>query len=307
MYYSHGLTQKEVAEQLNLSRTTVIRLLDEAVKRGEVRFWIEEGEGECVELAVQLERVLNLDEAIVVPAVDLEQGPRSIGLALGKFLSEAIPDNVTVGVGCGRTLTASLASFRPPRLDGVKIVSLLGGAVETRFTNSVDYTWRLASALGAECYLFPAPLIVDSSATKRSLVEDCGLDRLYALAENLDIVVLSVGDIGPAGTSLARNVLTPTQLDELVALGCVGDVLCNFFDKNGDAVPHPIYDRVMSIGVDQLSRAGHVVIASGGAARAKAMLAAIRRIGCNTLVTDEPAARALIALAGRSALTPAHE
>jgi DNA-binding transcriptional regulator LsrR (DeoR family) len=38
MYYSYGLTQKDVAEQLDLSRTTVIRLLDEAVKRGEVRF-----------------------------------------------------------------------------------------------------------------------------------------------------------------------------------------------------------------------------------------------------------------------------
>jgi len=40
LYYNEGLTQKDVAEQLGISRTTVIRLLDEAMKRSEVQIWI---------------------------------------------------------------------------------------------------------------------------------------------------------------------------------------------------------------------------------------------------------------------------
>jgi DNA-binding transcriptional regulator LsrR (DeoR family) len=48
LYYNHGLTQKDVAEQLGIGRTTVISLLDEALKRGEVRIWIEEGEASCM-------------------------------------------------------------------------------------------------------------------------------------------------------------------------------------------------------------------------------------------------------------------
>ncbi|MEP0323573.1 MAG: sugar-binding transcriptional regulator, partial [Bauldia litoralis] len=39
-------------------------------------------------------------------------------------------------------------------------------------------------------------------------------------------------------------------------------------------------------------------VAGGGAARATAIRAAIRRVGCNTLVTDEGAARALLEGAG---------
>ena len=297
LYYNHGLTQKDVAEQLGVSRTTIIRLLDEALKRGEVRIWIEEGEARSMKLAVELERALRLDEAIVVPeARGAEQTAKSVGLALGKFLSEAISDNMTIGVGWGRTLTASLASFRPPRHGGVKVLSLLGGAIDTHFTNPVEYTWRLASQLDAECYLFPAPLIVDSLDTKQTLMRKCGLDRLNQIARNLDLAVVSVGDIGPKGSSLARQLILEAELTELVALGCIGDLMCNFLDANGAAVRHPLNERVMSIDLDTLAKAGHIVIACGGAHRAGAIGAAIKRIGCNTLVTDEGAARAILAM-----------
>ncbi|MFT4165029.1 MAG: sugar-binding transcriptional regulator [Microlunatus sp.] len=298
LYYNHGLTQKEVAEQLGIGRSTVIRLLDEALKRGEVRIWIEEGEAQCVELSVKLERSLKLDEVIVVPeARGAEQTAKSVGLALGKFLTEAITDNMIIGVGWGRTLTASLASFRPTRLGGVRVMSLLGGAVETHFSNPVEYSWRLASQLGAECYLFPAPLIVDSIDTKQRLVEKCGLDKLYSLAQSLDLAIVSVGDIGPKGTSLANQLMTSAEREELIANGCIGDVLCNFLGKDGRSIDHSINERVMSIDLDTLSKAKHIVMACGGIGRADAIWAAIKRLGCNTLVTDEAAGRALLAKA----------
>jgi DNA-binding transcriptional regulator LsrR (DeoR family) len=51
----------------------------------------------------------------------------------------------------------------------------------------------------------------------------------------------------------------------------------------------------MSVDLEDLKKASHVVLACGGAHRAAAIRAAIRRVGCNTLVTDEGAARALLA------------
>jgi DNA-binding transcriptional regulator LsrR (DeoR family) len=179
----------------------------------------------------------------------------------------------------------------------VKVLSLLGGAVETRFANPVEFSWRLASALNAECYLFPAPLVVDSAETKQRLIQSCGLDKLYAMAEHLDLAVISAGDISAQSTSLVRHLISPSEHDELVALGCVGDVMCHFFDAEGRQVPHPVNDRIMSIGLEAVRKAGHLVLASGGAVRAKAILASIRNLGCNTLVTDEAAARHVLELA----------
>ena len=296
LYHNHGLTQKDVAERLGVSRTTVIRLLDEARRRNEVLIWIDEGERTCVDLAARLEDVFGLDEALVVPeAPSMDQTNTAVGLALGKFLSEAIPNEVTIGVGWGRTLTASLAGFRPGRHHGVKVLSLMGGATEAHFTNPVEFSWRLASQLDAECFLFPAPVIVDSAETKRRLIEFCGLGKLIALADSLDIAVLSVGDIGPEGTSLAKHLMPVDVLGEVVRKGAVADVMCHFLDATGASVPHPVVDCVMSVGIERVTRAKHKVIACGGVWRAIALRAALRRIGCNTLVTDEGAARALLA------------
>jgi len=300
LYYKHAMTQKDVADHLGVSRTTVIRLLAEALDRGEVRIWIDEGEAGCMALAVALERHLKLDEAIVVPeARGAERTANAVGLALGKFLSEAVADGMTVGVGWGRTLTASLASFRPPRRAGVKVLALLGGTVETELANPVEYTWRVASQLGAQCYLFPAPVFVDSSETKRRLLGPCGLSRIDAIAAAMDLAVVSVGDVGPKATSLSNHLVGAKELDELVALGCVGDLLCNFIDADGATVPHPLSRRVMSVDLATLAKAKHIVLACGGAGRAQAIWAAVKRIGCNTLVTDEGAARAMLAAAGR--------
>jgi DNA-binding transcriptional regulator LsrR (DeoR family) len=40
------------------------------------------------------------------------------------------------------------------------------------------------------------------------LIEKCGLDRLVAAAKTLDLAVVSVGDIGPKASSLARHLVT---------------------------------------------------------------------------------------------------
>lgn len=300
LYYNQGLTQKDVAEKLGISRSTVIRMLDEAVKRAEVQIWISEGIDDCVDLAVKLEKAYRLDEAVVVPSPEKPDAgsiARAVGLALGQFLTEVVTDDMTIGVGWGRTMTASLAGFRPPRRQNCKVVSLLGGIVAVHQTNPIDYTWRLASQLGAECYMFLAPLLVDSVATKRALIEQCGLKTLYDLAENLDLAIVSCGDIGPHSTSLSEGFITRETLQELVRRGCVCDTMFNFLDAAGNTIDHPINERVMSIDLDTLKKAKHIVLSSGGAHRAEAIRATIRRIGCNTLITDEGAARQLLRLA----------
>ncbi len=299
LYYNQGLTQKDVAERLGISRSTVIRMLDEAMKRSEVQIWISEGIDTCVELATRLEKLYGLDEAVVVPAPRDDSATAmasAVGLALGQFLSEVVQDDMTIGVGWGRTMTASLSSFRPPRRENCKVVSLLGGIVAVHQTNPIDYTWRFAGQLGAECYMFLAPLLVDSVKTKRALIEQCGLKTIYDLAENLDLAIVSCGDIGPHSTSLSEGFISKAELDRLIAAGCVCDTMFNFLDEDGRSVDHALNERVMSIDLDTLKKARHIVLSSGGAHRAIAIRATIRRIGCNTLITDETAARELLRL-----------
>jgi DNA-binding transcriptional regulator LsrR (DeoR family) len=293
--YHRGLTQSEIAERLKISRSSVIRLLEEVRARAEVQIWIDMPPGELADLAAGLEERFGLERALVVPGDGTaEETAQDVGAALGRFLSEKIAPGMTVGIGWGRTLDAALTSFRAPRMAGVRIVSLLGGVVEVRGLNPMDVAWRMAGALGAECLLFPAPLIVDSAETKRRLLEDCGLNRIVEVARGMDLAVVSCGDIGAAGSSLSQGFLSAEDYRGLVAAGAVCDTMCHFLDSGGASVAHPLQERVMSVGLDVVARAGHVVIASGGARRAAAIRATIARVGCQTLVTDEAAARVLL-------------
>lgn len=298
LYHGFGLTQSDVAEQLGIGRSTVIRLLEEAHQRGEVRITIDDRLPDLAELSIRLERALGLDEAIVVPSPAGQTGTaRAVGLALGRLLSECVTDGMTIGVGWGRTLSAALESFSPPKRTGIKLMSLMGGAVEAQFTNPFEFAWRLATELQAECFLFPAPLVVDSADMRRLLMADRGIARLSDLARRLDLAVVSAGSLAESSGSLVHRLITPDEAMELKAQGCVADIMCNFIDAQGGLINHPVNGRVMSVGVDALRAAGHKVLAGGGRDRAAAILAVHRSIGCNTLVTDEQAARALIDLA----------
>jgi DNA-binding transcriptional regulator LsrR (DeoR family) len=297
LYYAHGLTQKDVADRLGVARSTVIKLLDDAMKQGDVRIWIETGDDEGLRLGLELEQRFGFAEAIVVPSEPgTEETARAVGLALGRFLTERIDDGDIIGLGWGRTLTASLASFRPIRRRDCTVVSLLGGIVESHVANPMEVTWRIASALDARCYFFPAPLLVDGEETRRALIERCGLDRVTGLARSCSVVVLSVGDVGDDSTSLSTALIGPGAQAELAALGAVCDVMCNFLDAEGRTVDHPVNRRVMSAPLDAVAAAGHVVLAAGGARRARAILAAHRRFKVSTLVTDAAAAEALLAM-----------
>lgn len=296
MYYAHGLTQREVAARLGVSRSTVIRLLDGARARNEVRVWIDTDEAGCTALAVDLEAALGLERAVVVPgAAGAEGAARAVGLALGRVLSQGIPDGATIGCGWGRTLTASLGSFAPALSRDVRVVSLLGGTPEAVDANPVEYAWRLASALDARCHLFPAPAIVDSAETRRRLFGPCGLSRLQEIAGELDLAIVSVGDVGVAGTSLSTGLIPAAEIAELEAAGAVADVMCSFLDSAGRVVDHPVHDRVMSLGLDPVRAARRRILASGGAHRAGAIRAAVRALGPDTLVTDTHAAAAILA------------
>lgn len=297
LYHLRRRTQGEIAADLGVSRSTVIQLLEEARRRGEIQIWIEPTPGELGGLAAELRERYGLAEVLIAPGEGTpEETAADVGAVLGRYLSEAVRDGMVIGAGWGRTLAAALATFRPQQRTGVEVVSLLGGLVAPETLNPIDFSWQIATALGAECSLFLAPLIVDSPETKRRLLDACGLGALTAMARRLDLAVVSCGDIGSGGSSFSRQFLPPGDLDGLLAAGAVCDMLCQFLDAEGRTIDHPIRHRVMSVDLDVVASARHLVLASGGRARAPAIRAAILRTRCRTLVTDEAAARELVAL-----------
>lgn len=295
LYYNRGWTQAKIADYVGVSRSTVIRMLEEARARTEVQVWIDPIPGEESGLSLALEEKYGLAECVVVPSHGTpDEIANDVGAALGRFLSERISSNMTIGVTWGRTLSASLQTFRQQFCENTRVVSLVGGVIESRNSSPIDFSWRLASRIGADCYLYLAPLFVPTPETKVELIENSGLRDLHALAKNLDLAVINCGDLDPNGGSMAAQLLDEEVLNELREAGAVGEVGCSFIDVEGNYVEASISNVTMSVHIDRIATAKHVLLASGGAHRSAAIHATILRTKCHSLVTDEGAAKALL-------------
>jgi DNA-binding transcriptional regulator LsrR (DeoR family) len=297
MYFVEEMTQNDIATQLGVGRVTVVRLLSEARERNEVKFSIQGGMEDCIELARSLEKRFGLDEAIVVP-VSSPQADATIPIAAaaGMYVSELVQPGTRIGVGWGRTLWESLSYMDESMVPDVSVVSMLGGITKVKHFNPSEFAWRFSNLFQADCYLMTAPAIVDSAATRKALIEKCGLGEVFERARDLDVVLVSVGDMDDQGTAYRYGFVPESLRSSMVEHGAVGEILFNYFDAEGKVIKHPINQCVMSVPLSTLADARQRIIASGGASKAAALLGALRLVRPTVLITDEHAARRALEL-----------
>ncbi len=294
MYFVEEMTQSAIAQALGVGRVTVVRMLAEAKALGEVRIALSRGQAELGGLEAGLCRTYGLEEAIVAPLSLPSADPTPpIGAALGEYVSSLLRNDMKIGLGWGRTLNRSLEHLRERSLHGLSVVSLVGGVTHFARDNPAEFPSAFARAFNADCYLIPAPALVDSPATKAALIERCGLRSVYAFADALDAVVVSVGSLGDAATIARFELIGEADRRLMRDSGGVGELLCNVFDRDGQVIDHPLNQRVMSVPLDAVRAAPQRVLAAGGAHKLCAIQGALKLLRPTTLVTDEATARTL--------------
>ena len=295
IYYVEGHTQNEVAEILGVHRVAVTRMLSEARKRGEVTISVKSDLEPVVQIERRLERTFQLETAVVAPFCSPAGEPTAtIAAAAAPYIADQLAPNMTVGVGWGRTLHATLGYLEGRAIDGMRVVSLLGGIAEAKRFNPAEFAWQFAERFDAEGFLIPAPAIVDSPVTKHALLERCGLDQVFQLAEASEIALLSCGGIDGLPTSYRLGYMSEAERQSLIDAGAVGDILYNFVDIEGRPVDHSINERCMSMSLERLQRIPRRILVSGGSQKVGVMKAAIKCLRPTTLITDEISALRLL-------------
>jgi DNA-binding transcriptional regulator LsrR (DeoR family) len=295
MYYVEEMTQNAIADALGVGRVTVVRLLSEARAMNEVRISLSRDVAELSRLEIDLQKVYGIAEAIVAPLSAKGADPRAaIGAATGQYVSDMLRPDMKIGLGWGQTLFQSLGFLNERQVPGLSVVSLLGGITHVRQANPAEFAWQFSRIFLADCFLLAAPAIVDSAATKRTLIERCGLREVFDFSKSLDAIVVSVGPMTPDSTTKLFGFISDADQDELRAHGAVGDMLFNFFDRHGRLVEHPLNERAMSIPIKTIAAAPARVLVSGGLDKVEAMVGAIHLIRPTVVITDEATAEALL-------------
>lgn len=295
MYYAEEMTQNAIADALGIGRVTVVRLLAEARALNEVKISLRRELEALTELEAALERRFGLDRAIVAPVSSQQADPsQAIGAATGGLISELVKPDMMFGVGWGRTLLRSLAFIDEGDVPGLTVVSLLGGISAVRQYNPTEFAWRFSRLFHSDCYLIAAPALVDCKETKQALIERCGIGPVLELAHKLDAVLLSVGSMSAGSTARLFDVFTEEDRKSLISAGAVGDLLFNFFDKDGKLVNHSINERVMSVPVQQLQIVPLRILTSGGVDKSAALIGGLRLLKPHIFITDELSAQKIL-------------
>lgn len=288
LYYIEGLNQQETADVLGLTRLQVTRMLAEARKLGEVNIQINSDLSSVVKTQRAIETNFGVKRVLTALRSDESMDPvKAISVTAGRFITDFVKPGMNIGVGWGRTLYSTLPHIQGNSLDDVQVVSLLGGISEAKRYNPAEFAWQFARKFNGNGFLVSAPALVDSVETKRALLERCGINKIFELANSLDVAFVSSGGIANLNTTYRTGHLSEADRQSLIKAGVVGDILYNFINIKGEIVNHPVNDRAISVEIDSLKNAQDLVLISGGNEKIEVLIGALRLLKPTYFITDE--------------------
>jgi len=200
---------------------------------------------------------------------------------------------MTLAIGGGATLHASLAFLARRQLKDASVVALVGSLPHSQWINPSIVAAKVADVFGIDSYQITAPVMVHDPALRDLLWAQPELKDVRDRASSADIALLTVGEISPDATIFRHGIVPPSLIPSIKAKGAVANILSYFVDADGDLVDHEVNGRVMAIGLDVVSAVPNVVLAAGGKPKIAAIRAALEAVDANVLITDSETATAL--------------
>jgi len=295
LYYADQLNQSEVAKALNVSRATVVTLLQEAREREIVTIRLRSDLVSRTGLAQSLAARYGLADALVIPDCNDADLVNRLGDAGARFLGEQLQPDDVIGVAWGRTvLAAARAMSRSNAVSPLTVVQVAGSSMASWDFSPELCTSLLANRLGARCSNLLAPALLSSAGLRDQLMAEPMLVHQFKLIRSANRILFGVGDLGPAGTLLTSGFATAATVKRYAAAGACGAVIGRFITANGDPVPGDLDHHMIGITLAELKAIPVRICVAGGAVKYQAICATLAGNYATHLVTDASTAQHLL-------------
>lgn len=240
----------------------------------------------------KLKEILEIDEVHIVPGnsdefswVKKEMGRTCISIMKKKLFAKGNTIAVT-----GGTTVAAVAEMMMPDVDMKEALFVparggLGEQVENQ-ANTICATMA-RKAMGAYRLLHVPDQL--SKESYQSLINEPSIQEILQLIQSADMVIHGIGE---ADTMATRRNTSQEVLEKLSNANAVAEAFGYYFDQSGD-----IIHKVLTIGLqlEDLKDIPHIIAVAGGASKANAIKAYMKYGTNQALVTDEGAAKAILA------------
>lgn len=313
-------SQREIAEELEISQASVSSYLKTAEKLGIIKLVFSPPPD--FELKDAILKKFKLRDAVVVDVGETEDYSfinRQLGMQAALILDKILKDDMTLTIAAGSTLYA-LAQALPQKLRKINIFP-----AQKEFLRYLDYitTDAICSILWEKCMY--GALVCHLSGLRHDdkiSNEDEGLKNDITMARDPDIFISGIGAIVPQKVSYVGRLLRRAKdaginvgneenlYEELVKLEVVGDICDIPLGEDGNSIKDEnlttllgklntctsvkmVFDLEL---LKELSKRHdkYIIIVGGGWNKVKGLRAALKAGLLNVLITDVVAARGLL-------------
>lgn len=297
LYYADQMTQSEIAKKLNVSRATIVNLLQEAREREIVSIRISPQAFGRTAVARALMDKFGLEGAFVIPAGDERSLVDRLGDAGARVLAEQIEDGDTIGVAWGRTVLAVANQISLPKpARNVTVVQVSGSSTGEPEFSAELCTSLLSNRIQARCVNLLAPAVLSTRELKAMLLAEPVLKKQFELIHSTDRILFGVGDIGARSTVRVSGIASKAEIDTYVEQGAVAVIIGRFIDTHGMPIGGDHDDRMVGITLDELKQVKSRICVAGGPTKTAAITATLEAGYATHFVTDMATGEALLSV-----------
>ena len=308
LYFREQKQQREIADELEISRSKVSRLLKRASTEGFVK--IDFDFPLLPKLAAEVAEHFQLRDVEVIPTGLETEIKEDLGIATARYFERTAGKNVKVGLSCGLTLYHMVNHLREGYLKDLHIYPL---STENSLRSVDLFPNTLVGMMAAKyrphvnAFALPATILGSDEKAGRSrdlMFDKPEVKKIYREAHEVDVAMIGIGSVDantPGFCALARQSnISPMKLS---SLGAVGEFNYQLIDKEGKAVNNRelrrVRNRVTGVSLDHFRKMsvehGKLVIAiGGGTAKVAAIRAVLNGRLCNVLITAQDTAETLL-------------
>lgn len=307
MYYWEHRTMQTIARELNVSRSTVSRLLESARSNGIVRISLHRPTGGASVLEHRVSELYGVQTyvATVRPQDGVEGSTRAVSVLASRVVDALVGPGMVVGVAWGATMTAVVAELPDRHVLNLDVVQLHGsinsqigeldGAL-SEFKSGRDVVEGFARAYSGRPHFFAVPAFFDFKETKEALWRERSTRRILDMQRRASVAVFGIGTFDGTMTSqvYAEGYLSREDLNYLSNEGVVGDACTVLFRSDGTWQGIELNQRSSGPYPDELSRVPRRVCVVNGRHKIPALRAALAAGLVTDLILDQDSATRLI-------------
>ncbi len=298
LYYVGGLTQDQIASELGVSRQRAQRLVSRAMADGLIHVRLNHRIGNCLDLETALTERYGLMRCRVAPGLGEQGDPvRAIASTAAEELERFLrrTDPLVIAFGTGRAMRGMIDTLEPIDAPQHRLVSLNGNIAPDGSASFFDVVMRIADKVRAPHYPLPIPVISATIEENQAFYALPPVRRVMNLARAADVVFAGVGQLSEDAPLLADGFLSVDELDQMRALGAVGEVAGWIFNREGQYIDVGTSLRTGGVRVEP-SRVRLALGVAAGPSKVQAIAGALSGHILNGLVTDESTAQAILDL-----------